>query len=222
VSTTGELLGLEQDALFKRFVELFKEYLEENAELYFVLIDDDAYRTTLQTSRLFQLFYRCWDENVQPNQSVLLKYVPLIDYLPTLSNQKEVVFHIVKSFRNALEELRTSQHNQGEKEGASLSQKSHQRSKPGKPADPKIQKRGEIVRKHIYTKKDFFDEEKKQVLLREFEENEIPLPRDRYGLLKYPGKNWQEIMSQSAKWKKVVDPVLERDRSPRKDKITTE
>ncbi len=94
--------------------------------------------------------------------------------------------------------------------------------KPGRKADPKVLKRGQIVRKHIHTKKDFFDEEKKQVLLREFEENEIPLPKDRYGLLKYPGRNWQEIMSQSAKWEKVVDDILNRDRFPRESKITTE
>ena len=137
---------------------------------------------------------------------------------PPIRGFEDVEDHVAESFDLALEKLKFEE----PKQEASLSQESQQKVKAGKPADPTIKKRGESVRKHIHKRSHFFDEEKKQALLREFEENEIPLPKDRYGFLKYPGRNWQEIMSQSAKWEKVVDDILNRDRFPRKSKITTE
>ncbi len=117
----------------------------------------------------------------------------------------------------ALEKLKFEEHN----EEASLPQKSYQKAKPGKPANPKIRKRVEIVRKHVHKRSDFFEVEKKQTLLKQFEENGIPLPRNKDGFLKYPGMNWQDIASQPAKWRNVVD-VLNRDRFSKKRKITTE
>ncbi len=203
------------DALFTRFEGLFKKYLD--SKQFFLLTPEEL---GIEQASLRQLFYYSWDYGDAPSKQMLLEVLPIT--YPSGTNEfwgspAALEDHVLESFALALEALKLAEHTD-----TLLPQEPQQKSKPGKPADHKIRKLGEIVRKHIHTKKDFFDEKKKQVLLREFEENAIPLPRDEYGLLKYPGSNWQEIMSQSAKWKKVVDPVLERDRSPRKSKITTE
>jgi len=203
------------DALFTRFEELFRKYLDSKQFLF--LTPEEL---GIEQANLRQLFYYSWDKGDPPSKQMLLEDLQITYPSGTpkfLGSPTAIESHVVESFALALEELKFAEHTD-----TSLPQEPQQKSKPGKPADPKIKRRGEIVRKHIHKRSDFFDDEKKQALLREFEENKIPLPKDRYGLLKYPGRNWQEIMHQSAKWEKVVDPVLERERSPRKGKITTE
>jgi len=204
-------LSIEQEkrnALFTRFVKLFEEFFHRS-QVTLQSVD-------LDLPKLQKIFYHSWDKKVLPSKQVLMKSVHIRPGPMSFAGISED--DVAKAFAAALEALEIEEHN----EEASLLQHPQQKSRPGQPADPKIKQRGEIVRKHIHSKKDFLDEEKKQVLLREFEENEIPLPTDRYGFLKYPGRNWQELMGQSAKWEKVVDDILNRDRFPRKSKITTE
>jgi len=207
------------DALFTRFEELFKKFLNRLLIVGFasqVSVDLEPTKRDL----LRQFFDLSWDKKELPSKKLLMEVVRFIGP-PPIRGFEEVEDHVAESFDLALEKLRFEEPKQEEEETVSLPHP-QQKPKPGRKGDPKIQKRGEIVRKHIYTKKDFFDKKKKQVLLREFEENEIPFPRNQDGLLKYLGMTWQEIMSQSAKWEKVVDSVLERDRFPRKRKTATE
>jgi len=86
------------------------------------------------------------------------------------------------------------------------------KKKPGRQADPKIQERQEIVQKHVNLKKDFFDPDKQRKLLTEFEEKEIPLPRDDKGIEKYPVVQWTDFMNKPTQWKEVAEGVLGRDR----------
>jgi len=170
---------------------------------------------------LRQFFDLSWDKKELPSKKLLMEVVRFIGP-PPIRGFDEVEDHVAESFDLALEKLRFEEPKQDEEETVSLPPHPQQNSKPGRKGDPRIQKRRDIVKKYIHSPEDFFEEDKKQALLKEFEENKIPPPRDRYGFLKYPGMKWQEIMSQSAKWEKVVDSVLERDRFPRKSKITTE
>ncbi len=188
------------DALFTRFEGLFREYLQRLLIVGFasqVSVDLEPTKRDL----LRQFFDLSWDKKELPSKKLLMEVVRFIGP-PPIRGFDEVEDHVAESFDLALEKLRFEEPKQEEEETVSLPHP-QQKPKPGRKADPKIQKRGEIVRKHIYTKKDFFDEKIKQVLLREFEENEIPFPRNQDGLLRYLGMNWQEIMGQSAKWKKV-------------------
>ncbi len=208
------------DALFTRFEGLFREYLQRFLIVGFGLPVSLRLEPT-KGDLLRQFFSLSWNKKELPSKKLLMEVVQFIGP-PPIRGFEEVEEYVAESFDLALEKLKFEETKQDEEETVSLPEKPQQKSKPGKPADPKIKKRGEIVRKHTYKKSDFFDEEKKQALLREFEENEIPLPRNRYGLIKYPGMNWQEIMNQSAKWQNVVDPTLARDMFPRKRTITTQ
>ncbi len=86
------------------------------------------------------------------------------------------------------------------------------KKKPGRQADPKVQERREIVQKHVNHKKDFFDRDKQRELLTEFEEKEIPLPRDDKGIEKYPVVRWTDFMNKPMQWKEVAEGILDRDR----------
>ena len=207
------------DALFTRFEELFKKFLNRLLIVGFasqVSVDLEPTKRDL----LRQFFDLSWDKKELPSKKLLMEVVRFIGP-PPIRGFEEVEDHVAESFDLALEKLKFEEPKQDEEEAVSLPQHPQQKPKPGKPADPKIKKRVEIVRKHIHKRSDFFEVEKKQALLREFEENEVPLPRNKDGFLKYPGMNWQDIASQPAKWRNVVD-VLNRDRFPKKSKITTE
>jgi len=194
------------DALFTRFEGLFKKHLDGKQFLFLTLE-----QLGIEQASLRQIFHYSWDKGL-PSKQMLLEVLQ-ITYPPGTNEfwggPAALEDHVLESFAEALEELKFAEHTD------SLPQEPQQKSKPGKPADPKIKRRGEIVRNHVHKQSDFFDEEKKQALLREFEENEIPLPRNKYDSLKYPGLSWQEIMCQPAKWRNVVDPVLQKDRSRR-------
>ena len=200
------------DALFTKFEELFKKYLDSKQFLFLTLE-----QLGIEQASLRQIFHYSRDKGL-PSKQMLLEVLQ-ITYPPGTNEfwggPAALEDHVLESFALALEELKFAEHTD------SLPQEPQQKSKPGKPADPKIKKRVEIVRKHIHKRSDFFEVEKKQTLLKQFEENGIPLPRNKDGFLKYPGMNWQDIASQPAKWRNVVD-VLNRDRFPKKSKITTE
>ncbi len=84
--------------------------------------------------------------------------------------------------------------------------------KPGRQADPRVQERREIVKKHVNQKRDFFDRDKQRKLLTEFEEKEIPLPRDDKGIEKYPVVRWTDFMHKPTQWAKLANGTLNRDR----------
>jgi len=200
------------DALFTRFEGLFKKHLDSKQFLLLTLE-----QLGIDQASLRQLFYYSWDYGDAPSKQMLLEVLQ-ITYPPGTEfwgSPAALEDHVLESFALALEELKFAEHTD------SLPQEPQQKSKPGKPADPKIQKRRDIVRKHIHSPENFFEEDKKQALLKEFEENEIPTPKNRYGLVKYPGLGWGDIMSQPSKWIRVID-ALNRGRFSRKKKTTTE
>ncbi len=207
------------DALFTRFEELFREYLQRPLIVGFALPVSLRLEPT-KGDLLRQFFFHSWDKKELPSKELLMEVVRFLGP-PPIHRFEEVEDRVAESFALALEKLEIEEPKQDEEEAVSLPQHPQQKPKPGKPADPKIRKRVEIVRKHVHKRSDFFEVEKKQALLREFEENEVPLPRNKDGFLKYPGMNWQDIASQPAKWRNVVD-VLNRDRFSKKRKITTE
>jgi len=86
---------------------------------------------------------------------------------------------------------------------------------PGRQADPKVQERREIVQKLVNHKRNFFDRDKQRKLLTEFEEQEIPLPRDDKGIEKYPVVRWTDFMNKPMQWKEVAEGILDRDRFDR-------
>jgi len=92
-----------------------------------------------------------------------------------------------------------------------LPQESQQRSKPGRKADEKILKRREIVNKLIGGKKDWSDPDIREKLLDEFDEEDIPLPKDSEG---FPESIviWADFIDHPDDWKRVVDKILNRDR----------
>jgi len=207
------------DALFTRFEGLFKKYLDSKQFLFLTLE-----QLGIEQANLRQLFSVSWSKGDPPSKQILLEVLQITYPSGTSEfwgSPAALEDHVAESFALALEKLEIEEPKQDEEEAVSLPQHPQQKPKPGKPADPKIKKRVEIVRKHIHKRSDFFEVEKKQTLLKQFEENGIPLPRNKDGFLKYPGMNWQDIASQPAKWRNVVD-VLNRDRFPKKSKITTE
>ncbi len=205
------------EALFTRFEGLFREYLQRPLIVGFGLAVSLRLEPT-KRDLLRQFFDSSWKKKDHPSKQLLMEVVGFIGP-PPIGGFEDVEDHVAKSFAAAIEKLEIEEHN----EEASLPQKSHQKVKPGKSADPKIKKRGEIVRKHIHKRSDFFDEAKKQALLREFEENEIPLLKDSEGTPKHIGiSEWADYIQKPHLWEAVVDDILNRDRFPRKSKITTE
>jgi len=201
------------DALFTRFEGLFKKYLD--SKQFFLLTPEEL---GIEQANLRQLFYYSWDKGDPPSKLMLLGVLQITFPSETSKfwgSPAALEDHVLESFALALEELKFAEHTD-----TSLPQEPQQKPKPGRKADPKIQKRRDIVKKHINSPQDFFEEDKKQALLKEFEENKIPPPKDKYDLVKYPGLDWGNIMSQPTKWMNVVD-VLNRDRFP-KNKTTTE
>jgi len=114
---------------------------------------------------------------------------------------------VAEAFAAALEALEIEEHN----EEASLPQHPQQKSKPGITADPEIQKRRDIIKKNIHAYKDWFDSSIKEKLLDEFDEEEIPLPKDSESFPKSI-VIWADFIDPPDDWKRVVDKVLNRDR----------
>jgi len=132
-----------------------------------------------------------------------MEVVRFIGPLP-IRGFEEVEEHVARSFTLALEALEYEEHC----EEASLPQKSRQRSKPGRKADPKIQKRRETVQKYIHTYIDWFDPSSK--LLDEFDDEDIPLPKSKS--VPESVDIWAEFIDYPDDWQKVVKKVLNRDR----------
>ena len=205
------------DALFTRFEGLFREYLQRLLIVGFGLPVSLRLEPT-KGDLLRQFFSLSWNKKELPSKKLLMEVVQFIGP-PPIRGFEEVEEHVAESFALALEKLRFEEPKQDEEETVSLPHP-QQKSRPGRKADPRILKRRDIVKKHISSPKDFFEEDKKQALLKAFEENEIPTPKNKYGLVKYPGLGWGDIMSQPSRWIRVID-ALNRDRFP-KNKITTE
>ncbi len=125
---------------------------------------------------------------------------------PPIRGFEEVEEHVARSFTLALEALEYEEHC----EEASLPQKSRQKSKPGRKADPKIQKRRETVQKYIHTYIDWFDPSSKEQLLDEFDDEDIPLPKSKS--VPESVDIWAKFIDYPDDWQRVVNKVLNRDR----------
>ena len=125
---------------------------------------------------------------------------------PPIRGFEEVEEHVARFFTLALEVLEYEEHC----EEASLPQKSRQKSKPGRKADPKIQKRRETVQKYIHTYIDWFDPSSKEQLLHEFDDEDIPLPKSKS--VPESVDIWAEFIDYPDDWQRVVNKVLNRDR----------
>ncbi|MFQ6011143.1 MAG: hypothetical protein ACE5KG_03115 [Nitrososphaerales archaeon] len=91
-----------------------------------------------------------------------------------------------------------------------MPQKSRQKSKPGRKADPKILKRRETVQKYVHTYIDWFDSSSKEQLLDEFDDEDIPLPKSKS--VPESVDIWAEFIDYPDDWQRVVNKVLNRDR----------
>jgi len=191
--------------LFTRFEGLFREYLQRPLIVGFGLTVSLRLEPT-KHDLLRKFFDLSWDKKELPSKKLLIEVVRFIGP-PPIRGFEEVEDHVAESFLLALEKLKFEEPKQDEEETVSLPQEPQQKPKPGRKADPKTQKRRDIVKKHIHSPEDFFEEDKKQALLKEFEENEIPPPKNRDGLVKYPGLGWGDIMSQPSKWIRVIDAL---------------
>ena len=199
------------DALFTRFEELFREYLQR------LLIVGFGHLVSLHlepTKRdlLRQFFDLSWDKKELPSKKLLMEVVQFIGP-PPIRGFDEVEEHVAESFDLALEKLKFEETKQDEEETVSLPEKPQQKSKQGRRTDPKIQKRRDIIKKYIHASKDWFDPSIKEKLLDEFDEEEIPFPKDSESFPKSI-VIWAEFIKDypADDWKRVVDKVLDKDR----------
>jgi len=197
------------DALFTRFEGLFREYLQRPLIVGFGLTVSLRLEPT-KRDLLRQFFDLSWDKKELPSKKLLIEVVRFIGP-PPIRGFKEVEDHVAESFLLALEKLKFEEPKQDEEESVSLPQEPQQKSKPGRKADEKILKRREIVNKLIEGKKDWSDPDIREKLLDEFDEEEIPLPKDSAG---FPESIviWADFIDHPDDWKRVVDKILNRDR----------
>jgi len=193
------------DALFTRFEELFKKYLDSKQFLFLTLE-----QLGIEQASLHQLFYYSWDNGDLPTRQMLLEVLQIT--YPTGTNEfwgspAALEDHVFESFASALEELKFAEHTD-----TLLPQEPQQKSKPGRKADPEIQKRRDIVKKHIHAYKYWFDPSIKEKLLDEFNDEDIPFPKDSNN---FPESIviWTDFITDNADdWPRVVDKLLNRDR----------
>ncbi len=200
MSSDQEIKKLEQDALFTRFVELFREFFHRSPVTLQCL--------DLDLPELHQLFHYSWDKKVLPSKQVLMKAVHIRPSPMSFAGKSED--NVAEDFAAALEALEIEEHN----EEASLPQHPQQKSKPGRKANPEVALRREIVRKHIKGTHDFDDESKLKLLLQELDEKKIPPPEDIDKLSSFTC-SWKELLKKPGKLVRVVK-VLNRDRWPKK------
>ncbi len=126
---------------------------------------------------------------------------------PPIHRFEEVEDRVAESFALALERLKFAEHTD------TLPQEPQQKSKPGRKADPEIQKRRDIIKKYIHAYKDWFNSSIKEKLLDEFDEEEIPFPKDSESFPKSI-VIWADFIKDypAEDWKRVVDKVLDKDR----------
>ena len=204
----------ERDARFTRFLELHKNLLARKQSTYgFGKIVGINYKPT----KFRRLFDYSSDTNTLPSKLTILDAVEIIGFALFL---EEIENHVVDSFAAARELLEIEQHD------SEMLQEPQPKAKPGRKADPKIQLRREIVRKHIQQANDFHDKDKKQALLKELQESNIPLLKDAEGMQKHNRiSKWPDYMRKSHLWEQAVEDVLKRDVYDRKakshDEITT-
>lgn len=109
MGTTQEI-DLEQDALFVRFVQLFKQFFYQYRYItWMVEVDPNS-------AKLHPLFYYCWENDVpSPKKPVLMEAIRFIirDEMPVYREVFED--HVAESFAAALEELRVAEHKPNKK-----------------------------------------------------------------------------------------------------------
>jgi len=197
------------EALFTRFEGLFREYLQRPLIVGFGLTVSLRLEPT-KRDLLRQFFDLSWDKKELPSKKLLMEVVRFIGP-PPIRGFEEVEEHVAESFALALEKLRFEEPTQHEEATVSLPQEPQQKSKPGIKADPEIQQRRDVIKKYIHAYKDWFDPSIKDKLLDEFDEEEIPFPKDSESFPKSI-VIWADFIDPPDDWKRVVDKVLNRDR----------
>ncbi len=193
------------DALFTRFEGLFKKYLDSKQFLFLTLE-----QLGIEQANLRQLFSVSWNKGDPPSKQILLEVLQITYPSGTSEfwgSPAALEDHVLESFALALEELKFAEHTD------TLPQEPQQKSKPGRKADPEIQKRRDIIKKYIHAYKDWFDSSIKEKLLDEFDEKEIPFPKDSESFPKSI-VIWADFIKDypADDWKRVVDKVLDKDR----------
>jgi len=196
------------DALFTRFEELFRKYLDSKQFLFLtpeeLAIEQDSLRA---------LFYYSWDKGDPPSKQMLLEDLQITYPSGTpkfLGSPTAIESHVVESFALALEKLRFEEPKQDEEKTVSLPPHPQQKLKRGRKGDPRIQKRRDIVKIRIQEPKDFLDPEIQRELLDEFHKEEIPIPRQSVNI---PASilEWPEFMGYPNRWRKFVESCLKKD-----------
>jgi len=194
------------DALFTRFEGFFKKYLDSKQFLFLTLE-----QLGIEQASLRQLFYYSWDNGDSPSKQMLLEVLQIT--YPSGTNEfwgspAALEDHVLESFALALKQLKFAEHTD-----TSLPQEPEQKSKPGIRADPEVQERRDIVKKYIHAYKDWFDPSIKDKLLDEFDEEDIPFPKDSESFPKSI-VIWADFIKDypADDWKRVVDKVLNKDR----------
>ena len=195
------------DALFTRFEELFREYLQRPLIVGFALPVSLRLEPT-KGDLLRQFFFHSWDKKELPSKELLMEVVRFLGP-PPIHRFEEVEDRVAESFALALEKLRFEEPKQDEEETVSLPHP-QQKSMPGRKADPKILKRREIVQKYIHTYIDWFDPSSKEQLLDEFDDEDIPLPKSKS--VPESVDIWAKFIDYPDDWQRVVNKVLNRDR----------
>jgi len=104
LSTEQEFKKLEQDALFTRFVELFKDFFYKSPVTLQCL--------DLDLPELHQLFHYSWDKKVLPSKQVLMKAVHIRPSPMSFAGKSED--NVAEDFAAALEALEIEEHNKSE------------------------------------------------------------------------------------------------------------
>jgi len=115
VSTTGELLGLEQDALFTRFEKLFMEFFYSSPVSFGTVIEPEP-------TKFRQLFHYSWDKKVLPSKEILLNALRV---LPSSVLSQEFGDHIANSFAAALKKLEIEEYDKSGKAEITRREETH-------------------------------------------------------------------------------------------------
>jgi len=196
------------DALFTRFEELFREYLQRPLIVGFALPVSLRLEPT-KGDLLRQFFFHSWDKKDPPSKELLMEVVGFLGP-PPIHRFEEVENRVAESFALALEKLKFEEPKQDEEETVLLPQHPQQKLKPGRKGDPRIRKRRDIVKTRIQEPKDFLDPEIQRELLDEFHKEGIPIPRQSVNI---PASilEWPEFMGHPNRWRKFVESCLKKD-----------
>jgi len=115
LSSEQEIKKLEQDALFTRFVELFKDFFYRSPVTLQCL--------DLDLPELHQLFHYSWDKKVPPSKQVLMKAVHIRPSPMSFAGKSED--EVVEDCAAALEALEIEEYNKSDRGEAKRRKETH-------------------------------------------------------------------------------------------------